>query len=170
MSVVSRSSPDMFAMFEEDAIVIDGTYHDDDLVSLGDEHEDNLTLAEASEMWMSVKDSAAEPVTLEQPTLSSTHHTPVLSPHPQPVSSPADQLSSKSPVIPLPDYHSIHTPHIRAELKKFGLKEVPHRKACLLLNHIYMKTHPLVPSIPLHSESAGNRKKARNELDIKKKK
>jgi hypothetical protein len=41
------------------------------------------------------------------------------------------------------------TPHLKAELKKFGLKAVPRRKACLLLNHIYDQTHPLVPSTPL---------------------
>merc|ERR1712192_41732 len=34
------------------------------------------------------------------------------------------------------------------ELTRFGLKAVPRRKATLLLNHIYEKTHPLVPISP----------------------
>eukprot|EP00090_Calanus_glacialis_P022777 TRINITY_DN35085_c0_g1_i1.p1 TRINITY_DN35085_c0_g1~~TRINITY_DN35085_c0_g1_i1.p1 ORF type:complete len:222 (-),score=78.92 TRINITY_DN35085_c0_g1_i1:14-679(-) len=43
----------------------------------------------------------------------------------------------------------MHTPTLKAELKRFGLKAVPRRKACLLLNHIYEQTHPLVPATPL---------------------
>ena len=49
---------------------------------------------------------------------------------------------------PLPDYSSMLSPQLRAELSKFGLKVVPRRKATLLLNHIYEKTHPLVAITP----------------------
>ena len=55
---------------------------------------------------------------------------------------------SPASVTPLPDYTAMLTPQLRAELKRFGLKAVPRRKACLLLNHIYEKTHPLVPCTP----------------------
>ena len=51
-------------------------------------------------------------------------------------------------VTPLPDYSAMLTPQLRAELNKFGLKAVPRRKACLLLNHIYDQTHPLVAATP----------------------
>jgi len=55
------------------------------------------------------------------------------------------RLRTPDPVTPLPDYKAMLTPQLRAELRKFGLKVVPRRKACLLLNNIYEKTHPLVP-------------------------
>ena len=45
------------------------------------------------------------------------------------------------------------TSQLNAELKRFGLKAVPRRKACRLLNHIYEQTHPLVPS-PATSQMA----------------
>jgi len=68
-------------------------------------------------------------------------HTPVTS-----FCSPVlSQLRTPDPVTPLPDYTAMLTPQLRAELRKFGLKVVPRRKACLLLNNIYEKTHPLVP-------------------------
>ena len=38
------------------------------------------------------------------------------------------------------------SPQLRAELNKFGMKAVPRRKACRLLNEIYERTHPLVVS------------------------
>ena len=63
--------------------------------------------------------------------------------------SPAmSRLRRPAPVTPLPDYTAMLTPQLRAELKRFGLKAVPRRKACLLLNHIYEQTHPLVPCTP----------------------
>merc|ERR1711971_1395431 len=49
---------------------------------------------------------------------------------------------------PLPDYTAMLSPQLRQELTRFGLKAVPRRKATLLLNHIYEKTHPLVPITP----------------------
>merc|ERR1719339_74573 len=48
----------------------------------------------------------------------------------------------------------MHTPILKAELRRFGLKAVPRRKACLLLNHIYEQTHPLVTATPLPSDPA----------------
>jgi len=135
---------------------------DEGVVSFDTEHVDNFALAEASEMWTSANDPAAKLAALEQPTLPPAHPTPVrsvseplpsspvhsLQPYPV-LSSPSPQLRSRTPVTPLPDYHTMLTPHLRKELKKFGLKAVPRRKACLLLNHIYDQTHPLVPSTPL---------------------
>ena len=44
------------------------------------------------------------------------------------------------------------TPQLNAELKRFGLKTVPRRKACRLLNDIYEKTHPMVPDRQLHEQ------------------
>jgi len=135
---------------------------DEGVVSFGTEYVDNFALAEESEMWTSANDPALEFNTLEQPTHPPAHPTPVMSvsepllsspvhslqPYPA-LSSPSPQLRSITLVTPLPDYHTMLTPYLRAELKKFGLKAVPRRKACLLLNHIYAQTHPLVPSTPL---------------------
>jgi len=67
-------------------------------------------------------------------------------------------------VTPLPDYSAMLTPELRQELKRFGLKAVPRRKACLLLNHIYDQTHPLVPCTPLP------RKIIKSSIDIAAKK
>jgi len=60
----------------------------------------------------------------------------------------SDTLQAPPPVTPLPDYNSMRTPSLKAELRKYGLKVVPRRKACQLLNHIYEQTHPLVPVTP----------------------
>ena len=51
---------------------------------------------------------------------------------------------SAAAVTPLPSYETMLSPDLRAELKKFGLKAVPRKKATIFLNHIYHQTHPLV--------------------------
>ena len=123
---------------------------DEGAVSL-DIEPDNFALAEASDMWTSANDPAAHLAIVEQPT----HPTPVRRSISEPLHfSPAPLSSAPSPhapVTPLPDYQAMHTPILKAELKRFGLKAVPRRKACLLLNHIYEQTHPLVPTTPLPS-------------------
>ena len=94
------------------------------------------------------------PITPKTSASSLTSRTPVQSRY----RTPGQEVSSKTPVqsryrtptpvTPLPDYSAMLTPQLRAELNKFGLKAVPRRKACLLLNHIYDQTHPLVPGAP----------------------
>merc|ERR1719318_2193143 len=117
---------------------------DEGAVSIGIEH-DNFALAESSDMWTSAND----PAIVEK----STHPSPVRRSISEPVPfspAPLPSISSPhAPVTPLPDYEAMHTPILKAELKRFGLKAVPRRKACLLLNHIYEQTHPLVPATPL---------------------
>ena len=49
---------------------------------------------------------------------------------------------SGSNLTPLPDYEKMLSPALRQELRKFGLKVIPRRKAVPLLKHIYEETHP----------------------------
>jgi len=53
-------------------------------------------------------------------------------------------IPSTPKCTPLPDYENYLSPELRAELKKFGLKAVPKKKAILFLQHIYDETHPWV--------------------------
>ena len=48
------------------------------------------------------------------------------------------QISS----TPMPDYEEMLSPALRQELRRFGLKVIPRRKAVPLLRHIYEETHP----------------------------
>ena len=45
---------------------------------------------------------------------------------------------------PLQDYEGFLSPELKEELKKYGLKAVPRKKAILFLKHIYDETHPYV--------------------------
>jgi len=50
------------------------------------------------------------------------------------------QIISSS--TPMPDYEEMLSPALRQELRRFGLKVIPRRKAVPLLRHIYEETHP----------------------------
>ena len=54
--------------------------------------------------------------------------------------SPSPDL--RSTATPMPDYESMLSPGLRQELRRFGLKVIPRRKAIPLLKHIYEETHP----------------------------
>ena len=65
-----------------------------------------------------------------------------------------DRESHVDACTPLPNYETMLSPDLRAELRRYGLKAVPRKKAALFLNHIYNKTHPLVtPGGSLHYPS-----------------
>lgn len=112
---------------------------DEGAVSLGFEH-DNFAIAECSEMWRTTNAPEVEEKENADP---SPLRKSVSSPLPRP------PQSTSAAVTPLPDYQTMMTPHLKAQLRRFGLKAMPRRKACLLLNHIYEQTHPLVPGTPL---------------------
>jgi len=101
---------------------------DEGAVSLGIEPDD-FAQAECSNLWRSDNAPAELPS------------------HPTPVRCGSSPLPGVA-VTPLPDYQAMMTPVLKAELRRFGLKAVPRRKACQLLNHIYDQTHPLVPATP----------------------
>ena len=74
------------------------------------------------------------------------------SPRGSPIKQPSEILSStpikrggitvdEPKVTPLPDYERMLTPALRQELRRFGLKAIPRRKAVPLLRHIYHETH-----------------------------
>ena len=60
-------------------------------------------------------------------------------------SASAKQAENKqiSSFTPMPDYEEMLSPALRQELRRFGLKVIPRRKAVPLLRHIYEETHPL---------------------------
>ena len=53
--------------------------------------------------------------------------------------------ASAGPV--LPNYEAMLTPALSGELKRFGLKAIPRKKAVQILNHIYEQTHPVVVDV-----------------------
>jgi len=112
---------------------------DEGAVSFGIEH-DNFAIAECSDMWKTTNAPEMEEKENADP---SPLRKSVSSPLPRP------PQSVSAAVTPLPDYQTMMTPQLKAQLRKFGLKAMPRRKACLLLNHIYEQTHPLVPGTPL---------------------
>lgn len=71
-------------------------------------------------------------------------------PWPTAAQSPAAGSSSRfvAPVTPLPDYAAMHTPELRDQLQRFGVRRLPRTKAVNVLNRIYDGTHPLVPETP----------------------
>ena len=104
---------------------------------------DNYALAEDPEVW----NSCNEPKGSESPPRD---HQPSSIPQVTPLDRRLTCLRRKEDPIctPLPDYTAMLSPQLREELTRFGLKAVPRRKATLLLNHIYEKTHPLVAITP----------------------
>lgn len=55
----------------------------------------------------------------------------------------------------MPDYDSMLSPALRGELRRFGLKAIPRRKAVQILSHIYEQTHPVVEKVSRGREKAG---------------
>ena len=103
---------------------------------------DNFALAEDPEVWNSYN----EPRGSESPP----RDPPAALPQVTPVDRRLTCLRRREDTActPLPDYTAMLSPQLREELTRFGLKAVPRRKATLLLNHIYEKTHPLVAITP----------------------
>ncbi|XP_068215658.1 serine-rich adhesin for platelets-like isoform X2 [Palaemon carinicauda] len=60
------------------------------------------------------------------------------------VKTPQQKARKKNMVTPLPNYKEMASPELQKELKKFGIKPIARRKAVVLLEHVYEKTHPLV--------------------------
>jgi len=114
---------------------------DEGVVSLGFEH-DNFAIAECSDMWRTTNAPEVEEKENSDPS-------PLRKSVSSPLPRPPQPQSASAAVTPLPDYQTMMTPQLKAQLRRFGLKAVPRRKACLLLNHIYEQTHPLVPGTPL---------------------
>ena len=54
------------------------------------------------------------------------------------------QASPMTAATPMPNYEQMISPALRQELRRFGLKVIPRRKAVPLLMHIYDETHPHV--------------------------
>ena len=106
---------------------------------------DNYALAEDPDVW----NSCNEPSGSESPPRRDPQ--PSTIPQVTPVDRRLTCLRRKEDTVctPLPDYTAMLSPQLREELTRFGLKAVPRRKATLLLNHIYEKTHPLVAITPL---------------------
>ncbi|XP_076054945.1 mutagen-sensitive 312 isoform X2 [Oratosquilla oratoria] len=57
---------------------------------------------------------------------------------------PQVKKKKKVDVTPLPNYKEMLSPELKKQLSKYGIRPISKRKAVLLLNHIYEKTHPLV--------------------------
>ncbi len=55
---------------------------------------------------------------------------------------PRERQTDMTPITPMPDYETMLSPALRQELKRFGLKVIPKRKAVPLLKYIYEETHP----------------------------
>ena len=79
-------------------------------------------------------------------------------------------MSKKSPLLaqnpaatPMPDYEKMLSPALRKELRKFGLKVIPRRKALPLLKHIYEETHPQVRKKVEFSEELPNSSQESND-------
>ena len=53
-----------------------------------------------------------------------------------------ENVRCTTPVTPRPNYEMMLSPDLRKELRKYGLKVIPRRKALPLLDHIYKETHP----------------------------
>lgn len=54
-----------------------------------------------------------------------------------------------TPVTPQPDYRAMHTPELRDQLQRFGVRKLPRKQAVNVLSRIYDETHPLVPETPV---------------------
>uniref|UniRef100_T1J3G2 BTB domain-containing protein n=1 Tax=Strigamia maritima TaxID=126957 RepID=T1J3G2_STRMM len=58
------------------------------------------------------------------------------------------QISSSQPVTsnitPKPNFIDMNTPDIKNQLKKYGIRQLPNKKAIKMLEHIYEGTHPMV--------------------------
>ena len=103
---------------------------------------DNFALAEDPDVWNSIN----EPKGSESPPRDPQ---PANLPQVTPVDRRLTHLRKREDTVtPLHDYTAMLSPQLREELTRFGLKAVPRRKATLLLNHIYEKTHPLVAITP----------------------
>ena len=89
---------------------------------------------------------------LPSPIKDRSFHTPSFLKTPRQtdhMQSPTSPNSKKSPpdspisATPMPNYESMLSPALRQELRRFGLKVIPRRKAIPLLKHIYEETHPV---------------------------
>ena len=103
---------------------------------------DNYALAEDPEVW----NSCNEPRGSESPPRDPPPALPQITPVDRRLT--CLRRREDTACTPLPDYTAMLSPQLREELTRFGLKAVPRRKATLLLNHIYEKTHPLVAITP----------------------
>lgn len=79
---------------------------------------------------------------------AAAHGSQAQTPWPAAAQSPAGSGRFLAPVTPLPDYATMHTPELRDQLQRFGVRRLPRSKAVNVLNRIYDETHPLVPETP----------------------
>ena len=54
------------------------------------------------------------------------------------------QLQTDDDITPMPDFKSMHTPCLKGECARFGVKALPKKKMIAKLHEIYEYTHPLV--------------------------
>ncbi|XP_066937260.1 LOW QUALITY PROTEIN: dentin sialophosphoprotein [Macrobrachium rosenbergii] len=57
---------------------------------------------------------------------------------------PKQKAKTKNMITPLPNYKEMLSPELQKELKRYGIKPISRKKAIVILEHVYEKTHPLV--------------------------
>lgn len=67
---------------------------------------------------------------------------PILKEKPNLSQESSESSPEKAFATPMPNYEKMLSPALRIELRKFGLKVIPRRKAVPLLKHIFQETHP----------------------------
>ncbi|XP_022084380.1 uncharacterized protein LOC110975854 [Acanthaster planci] len=60
-----------------------------------------------------------------------------------------------APITPMPPYDDMNTPGLKNELKKFGVKPLPKKKARLKLKEIYSYTHQVLEDSDSESDGSG---------------